>query len=85
MPRPVGGVLHFRRLSSNMHAIKVDKIGFSYATQWMPRDISFCVDEAGFLGIIAPNGSEKTTLFRIIDSVLQPWGSIRIGVFCCKI
>ena len=36
------------------------------------EDITFKVEKAGFIGIIGPNGSGKTSLLRAITRILKP-------------
>ncbi len=36
------------------------------------RDVSFCLEEKGFLGIIGPNGAGKTTLLKTIARLIHP-------------
>ncbi len=44
------------------------------------EDITFCLDEGVFLGLIGPNGGGKTTLLKIIVGLLPPTEG-RINVF----
>ncbi len=36
------------------------------------RDVSFCVDKGEIFGIIGPDGAGKTTLFRILTTLILP-------------
>ncbi len=51
-------------------AIKVSKLSFSYGTSMALQDVSFEVEDGGFLGLIGPNGSGKTTLAKILCGIL---------------
>ena len=47
-------------------------IGKAFGPTQALRDISFSVDESEVFGLIGPDGAGKTTLFRIITSLLLP-------------
>jgi ABC-2 type transport system ATP-binding protein len=45
---------------------------FNKGTVKALQDISFAVDEGALLGVIGPDGAGKTTLFRILTTLLLP-------------
>jgi len=50
-----------------MHSVSV-----SYGAGYVLRDINFKVNESDFIGVIGPNGGGKTTLLKVILSLLKP-------------
>lgn len=38
------------------------------------KEVSFCLEEQDFVGIIGPNGGGKTTLLKVILGLLKPYG-----------
>ncbi len=55
-----------------MTAISVQHISKSYGAVQAVRDLSFEVPQGELLGLIGPDGAGKTTLFRILTSLLLP-------------
>src|SRR3989338_2084770 len=55
-----------------MDLLKVDNLCGGYGKETVIRDVSFKIEEGGFLGIIGPNGSGKSTLLRLMSRVLIP-------------
>lgn len=55
-----------------MKAIEVENIGFSYGEVKALSGVSFAVDAGERFGLIGPDGSGKTTLFRILATLLLP-------------
>lgn len=53
---------------------RVKDLRFRYDESWVLDGLSFEVREGEILGIIGPNGSGKTTILRILSSVLIPQG-----------
>lgn len=49
--------------------IRVAKVGKSYGSEVILRDIEFDVKQGSFFGIIGPNGSGKSTLLKLISGV----------------
>jgi len=57
----------------------------SFGTTEALKDISFSVDESEIFGFIGPDGAGKTTLFRIITTILLPdKGEMTIMGFDCR-
>ena len=65
-------------------AIESSGISKNFGTTKALTDISFSVDESEVFGFIGPDGGGKTTLFRIITTLLLPdAGSIKVlGLDC---
>ncbi|MBR1688099.1 MAG: ABC transporter ATP-binding protein [Prevotella sp.] len=56
-----------------MSIISVSGLGKCYGRRVQAlHDLSFCVDEGELYGIIGPDGAGKTTLFRILATLLLP-------------
>lgn len=55
-----------------MHAIIAEKLNKSYAKQHAVQDISFTVDYGEIFGLIGPDGAGKTTLFRLLTTLMNP-------------
>jgi ABC-2 type transport system ATP-binding protein len=53
-----------------MKAIEVQHIGKHYGRQEALHDVSFSVDEGEVFGLIGPDGAGKTTLFRILATLI---------------
>jgi ABC-2 type transport system ATP-binding protein len=66
----------------------IESVGISknFGTAKALNDISFSVDESEIFGFIGPDGSGKTTLFRIITTLLLPdKGEIKVlGLDCIR-
>ena len=54
-----------------MAAIEVDQISKKYGEVEALRDISFSVNEGEIFGLIGPDGAGKTTLFRILTTLIR--------------
>jgi ABC-2 type transport system ATP-binding protein len=67
-------------------AIESEGISKSFGATKALSDISFSVDEAEVFGFIGPDGGGKTTLFRIITTLLLPnEGSLKVlGLDCLQ-
>ena len=61
-------------LQKNNPDINVDGVSFAYNGREVIREVSFKVEEGGFLGVLGPNGSGKTTLIKLLSGVLKPLG-----------
>lgn len=55
-------------------SLEVSKLYFSYGQQDVLQEISFQVEQGGFLSIVGPNGSGKSTLLKNISAALVPQG-----------
>jgi ABC-type multidrug transport system ATPase subunit len=55
-----------------MLSIRVEHLSRSYETVRALNDISFEIEKGELFGFIGPDGSGKTTLFRILTSLLVP-------------
>ncbi|QGU93946.1 ATP-binding cassette domain-containing protein [Clostridium bovifaecis] len=65
-----------------MKALEISNLSFRYrdSDRRIIDDLSFSMDKNEFVTIIAPSGTGKTTLFRLILGLLKPIeGSIHIG------
>ena len=60
--------------------IEVSNLDFGYNEEHkVLHDISFCLDEPGFICIIGPNGVGKSTLIKCISGLIKPSsGSVKI-------
>ncbi|HHX50932.1 MAG TPA: ABC transporter ATP-binding protein [Clostridia bacterium] len=52
--------------------LQVQELAFSYGEQQILEEISFQVQQGGFVAIIGPNGSGKSTLLKNISASLTP-------------
>ena len=52
--------------------IAVNNISKSYGNVMALSDVSFSVDKGELFGLIGPDGAGKTTLFRILCTLLLP-------------
>lgn len=55
-----------------MPAIEVSRLSFSYGQQVALRNLSFSVQAGRLFALLGPNGGGKTTLFRILSTLLTP-------------
>jgi ABC-2 type transport system ATP-binding protein len=55
-----------------MKAIESDSVSKSFGTTKALSEISFSVNESEVFGFIGPDGAGKTTLFRLITTLLKP-------------
>src|SRR5579864_1807025 len=65
LARPVGA-----RQSSPVSAVEVLGIGFKYGGRQALTDVSFSVGRAEIFGLLGPNGGGKTTLFKLISTLV---------------
>lgn len=57
---------------SNSVALQVDGLSFSYGERKALDNLSFEVSRGEIFGLLGPNGGGKTTLFRILTTLLPP-------------
>ena len=57
---------------SNPAALQVDGLSFSYGDRKALDDVRFEVARGEIFGLLGPNGGGKTTLFRILSTLLPP-------------
>ena len=62
------------------HIIEVEGVTFGYdPAEPVIREVSFTIDEPGFVCIIGPNGVGKSTLIKCINGIIKPTeGSVRV-------
>jgi ABC-2 type transport system ATP-binding protein len=53
-------------------AIAVDGLHHTYGSREALRGVSFAVQRGEIFGLLGPNGGGKTTLFRILSTLLRP-------------
>lgn len=53
-------------------AISVEEVGHRYGTRIALAEVTFTVDRHEVFGLLGPNGGGKTTLFKILSTLLQP-------------
>src|SRR3954470_14649297 len=53
-------------------AISIRDISHAYAERAALRNVSFDVRRAEIFGLLGPNGSGKTSLFRILSTLMLP-------------
>jgi len=55
-------------------AIQVERLRHAYGNRVALNDITFSVTRGEIFGLLGPNGGGKTTLFRILSTLMQPTG-----------
>ena len=55
-----------------MHSVSVNKISKRYGKVQALSDVSFSVGKGEIFGLIGPDGAGKTTMFRILATLLLP-------------
>lgn len=55
-------------------ALKVSALHHRYGERVALNDVSFEVEEGEIFGLLGPNGGGKTTLFRILTTLMRPSG-----------
>lgn len=59
--------------------IKVTNFSAGYAKKNIFTDVSFCVPEGDFLGIVGPNGAGKSTLLKAVLGFIPSKGEVSIN------
>ncbi len=63
-------------------AVEVSSLVFRYGERTALDKVSFSVEQGEIFGLLGPNGGGKTTLFRILSTLLTPAeGSARVSSF----
>ncbi len=57
-------------------AIAIENLTYRYAERVALNSVSFSVSRGEIFGLLGPNGGGKTTLFRILSTLLQPAAGI---------
>ena len=57
---------------SSSVAVQVDQLSFSYGERKALDNVDFEVNRGEIFGLLGPNGGGKTTLFRILSTLLLP-------------
>jgi ABC-2 type transport system ATP-binding protein len=55
-----------------MNQILVENLSFSYGSRAALSNVGFQVPESSIYGLLGPNGGGKTTLFKILSTLLRP-------------
>lgn len=58
----------------NSPAISVDRLRHTYGERLALDDVSFAVARGEIFALLGPNGGGKTTLFKILSTLLRPTG-----------
>lgn len=52
--------------------LKLENISVKYKEKTVLDNLSFTADSGEIIGLVAPNGTGKTTLFNVISNFLKP-------------
>jgi iron complex transport system ATP-binding protein len=52
--------------------LQAQSLHFSYRTQPVLSDVTFCASEGTMCALLGPNGSGKTTLLKCLNGILRP-------------
>src|SRR5215210_4961566 len=55
-----------------MSTIELGKVGYAFGRNWALRNVSLSVEEGDSLALIGPNGCGKSTLIRLLATLLRP-------------
>jgi ABC-type dipeptide/oligopeptide/nickel transport system ATPase component len=65
-----------------MSMIELDRVGFRYGRSAAVQNLSLAVEEGSSLGLIGPNGCGKTTILKLVATLLRPsQGRVVVGGF----
>lgn len=53
-------------------AVQLDHLAHHYGQRCAVDDVSLAISEGSFFGVLGPNGGGKTTVFRILSTLLTP-------------
>ncbi|MFH1113867.1 MAG: ABC transporter ATP-binding protein [Pseudomonadota bacterium] len=60
--------------------LQCSSVSFGYGKNMVLSDVSLCIEEGDFIGVIGPNGCGKSTLIKILSGVLRPGeGAVSMG------
>jgi len=55
------------------HEIRFENVWFAYqGSDWVLKDVSFCIPKGGKIGLVGPSGSGKTTVVNLLCCFYQP-------------
>ncbi|OFW15616.1 MAG: ABC transporter ATP-binding protein [Acidobacteria bacterium RIFCSPLOWO2_02_FULL_59_13] len=69
---------------STQPAVQIEALSHSYGAKQALQEVSFSVGEGEIFGLLGPNGGGKTTLFRILSTLLAPTTG-RAAIFGCDV
>ena len=55
-----------------MSIIELDRVGFRYGRSPAVQNLSLAVEEGSSLGLIGPNGCGKSTILKLVATLLRP-------------
>lgn len=62
-----------------MAVVEIENLNYSYGSRPALQGVGFAVEEGEIFGLLGPNGGGKTTLFRILSTLLEPdSGRVRV-------
>ncbi len=71
-PRPLYPVPCTLYPGSVLSAIQIDRLSHRYGERTALDEVSFSVAPGEIFGLLGPNGSGKTTMFRILSTLMRP-------------
>ena len=69
-----GGPWHYAFVSTA--AVQVEELSHSYGERRALDGVSFSIGRGEVFGLLGPNGSGKTTIFRVLSTLMRPSGGI---------